>query len=224
MPVLVKDLWVQGEKFWNRELLTQLFGESVANDITQVPIISADIPDDLCWTSHLKGAWIAASAYKVVLNERFIHHNLQQHVKELISIIWHRKNVFPKVQVFGWRVASRAIPTAVRVKKKKKKKELRTQMAYALDGTSSSFAPFVRAICFTSPFTINKDKSAFCSLNVAHMMHSLITTLQEDKDRSLFLNIQCLFGRVEIKNISTKETNVQTVMHQAKALISLQLT
>ena len=118
-PSLVSDLWLPGQKVWNHELIFNLFDQTFASQVIAIDIIHDDIDDLLCWPLATNGICSPKSAYKLCLQE--IHNNpitapmqVSSEVKNLLTIIWHDKNLLPKVQTFAWRLLRRALPTGMR--------------------------------------------------------------------------------------------------------------
>lgn len=120
-PSLVRDLWLPGQKRWNRDLIFSLFQEPLASHIVILYIIDDETKDLLCWALSPNGICSSKSAYKLCLQEIYAHPrtapvDVSPDLKNFLKTIWKQKNLLPRVQTFAWRLLSRALPTGMRVR------------------------------------------------------------------------------------------------------------
>ena len=63
LPHKVADLWHPHTRQWNRELITEIFSEQVADAITHIITVPSEEPDIIRWTPAAKGTCTAEDAF-----------------------------------------------------------------------------------------------------------------------------------------------------------------
>jgi hypothetical protein len=107
IPNFVHDLWLPDIKQWDATKISTLFGQQDATVILQVPIITAQGQDMLCWTPTSSGTCTSKSAYKqLAVQQRgaTIPTHIPHQVLELLRKVWDDKLVQPRLKTFAWRL------------------------------------------------------------------------------------------------------------------------
>jgi hypothetical protein len=121
-PAQVKDLWLTNQQVWNNSLIDTLFQQPIADNIKSISIINSQEEDVLCWKLTPSGKCNAKSAYWACLKNLQDKgepkpRQVQMETKKLLKEVWKDKSLIPRVQVFGWRFLSKAMPTGARAGK-----------------------------------------------------------------------------------------------------------
>lgn len=102
-PAQVKDLWIPGQNFWNRDLINSLFSPTTAKEILETPIINANDHDTLIWKLTPTGQFSSKSAYKNCFNNLQLPKRqrpkiVPPQVISLLKQVWRDKQMAPRVQ------------------------------------------------------------------------------------------------------------------------------
>jgi hypothetical protein len=121
-PAKVKDLWLPNQQAWNNTLIDTLFQQPLASNIKSTTIINYQEEDMLCWKLTHSSKCNSKSAYWACL--KFLQDQGEPIPKQVnadtrvwLNKIWKDKTLVPRMQTFGWRFLSKAIPTGSRAGK-----------------------------------------------------------------------------------------------------------
>uniref|UniRef100_A0A803NJ15 Reverse transcriptase n=1 Tax=Cannabis sativa TaxID=3483 RepID=A0A803NJ15_CANSA len=102
----VRDLFSEGTRSWNENLIRECFDEEIANEILKIKSLQEG-PDILFWNASKSGNFSVKSAYW----------NSQKHRLKDESKIWTKlwkTDIHPRLKLFCWRLFSDILPTTTR--------------------------------------------------------------------------------------------------------------
>uniref|UniRef100_A0A803QAN7 Reverse transcriptase domain-containing protein n=1 Tax=Cannabis sativa TaxID=3483 RepID=A0A803QAN7_CANSA len=105
--VKVSDLFVEGNREWNADLINECFEENVAQAILSIrPLISSN--DSLFWKASKSGKFSVKSSYWVSQQDRFKDPN------KVWEKLW-RSPIHPRLKLLLWKIWSDVLPTKSRI-------------------------------------------------------------------------------------------------------------
>lgn len=101
------------EKCWNRDILAELFGEELSDEICLLPFSKMGHNDKLVWEASTDGKYSASSVY--LLELRRIRREKGESLSGLVnSGVWKKiwaLNIPSGVKSFMWKAVREALPT-----------------------------------------------------------------------------------------------------------------
>ncbi|XP_024318036.1 uncharacterized protein LOC112271959 [Brachypodium distachyon] len=95
-------------------LIRNLFSPQAVRSILDTPILQSPGNDILCWKHNPLVICTIKSAYKLAIQQIYSSSSpspIQQLDLALLNTIWASKTLIPRVQLFAWRLITRALPT-----------------------------------------------------------------------------------------------------------------
>ncbi|XVE56995.1 hypothetical protein DITRI_Ditri04bG0055900 [Diplodiscus trichospermus] len=111
----VCELWLPGSKYWNVNLLHELFCEEDVKAILKLPPAMYEKEDRLIWHYEKKEGYSVRSGYRLAVKE-VLELDVNKEVCSW-SKIWTLK-VLPRVKAFMWRLCSDFLPIRDRLNRK----------------------------------------------------------------------------------------------------------
>jgi ribonuclease HI len=120
LPATVSDLWMQGTKHWDHQMLSSTFSNQFVQVVESTPVVDSDQEDILRWTPATNGQCSSKAAYTHLVGlqqytlplqgSRGIH----PEVNLILQKVWKGKTIPPFLKTFAWRLIRRALATAER--------------------------------------------------------------------------------------------------------------
>jgi hypothetical protein len=70
LPTKVSDIWLQGTRSWNLQLLSTTFFEEFVQEIQATPVVNQDREDILRWVLAKNGHYTTKSSYTFLANKQ----------------------------------------------------------------------------------------------------------------------------------------------------------
>lgn len=112
----VNQLMLPDKREWNEELIRQIFYSFDADEICKINIPKTDATDCVAWHFEKNGLFLVHSAYRLAAsrwskgNPAASSSSRDSNDRSIWDLIWKTK-VPKKIQIFGWRVATKTLAT-----------------------------------------------------------------------------------------------------------------
>jgi hypothetical protein len=99
LPAKVSDLWVQGTRTWNHQLLSTTFTNHAVQIIEDTTVVHSEQQDILRWTPAINGQCTTKAAYKYLATQQT--HNLPNQgsrsigpdANQILQKVWKSKTI-----------------------------------------------------------------------------------------------------------------------------------
>lgn len=100
-------------------MISVYFDDYLKNQILQIPIINADLDDELCWIHTPNASCTSKSVYRTMLQANSSSsqrggQTITLQEKSILNQVWRHKSIVPRVKTFAWRLLRRALPSGLR--------------------------------------------------------------------------------------------------------------
>ncbi|MBA0716196.1 hypothetical protein Golax_015047, partial [Gossypium laxum] len=102
----VYELWVPDSKRWDRNRVNDIYGETLGDQICNIPIFPHCPNDVLVWFHSHHGTYTTKAAYSWLILKKM---GVGPH-RLFWKMIWQLK-IIPKIRIFAWRVGHEILPT-----------------------------------------------------------------------------------------------------------------
>ncbi|KAG8474103.1 hypothetical protein CXB51_033612 [Gossypium anomalum] len=102
----VHDLWMPDSKHWDRNRVNEIYGETLGDQICNIPILSRCSNDVLVWFHSHHGTYTTKAAYSWLILRKI---GMGPH-RLFWKMIWKLK-IIPKIYIFAWTVGHEIMPT-----------------------------------------------------------------------------------------------------------------
>jgi hypothetical protein len=226
IPNFVHDLWLPDIKQWDATKISTLFGQQDATVILQVPIITAQGQDMLCWTPTSSGTCTSKSAYKqLAVQQRgaTIPTHIPHQVLELLRKVWDDKLVQPRLKTFAWRLLRLALVTASRVNRIIPAVSAICSRCSSTETEAHLFfeCSFAKAVWLQSPLRLRSDALPQTNRGIHHQLRYILQQQPTVATTSLVLSILwCLWKERDDHHFNDKHWTPTRVISEAQAIDS----
>lgn len=111
----VRDLWIQGQKQWNSNLVNMIFSPYDARQIMDTPLYPSVNSDRRVWSLSSTGIYTVKTAYHMAIDTLINrdHLNVDGEWSRLCKL-----DVPPRVKLFLWKVCMGCLPTHCKLQTK----------------------------------------------------------------------------------------------------------
>lgn len=225
-PANVKDLWLPSQQAWNDQLIDSLFQQPIAGNIKSTPIIASQEEDILCWKITPSGKCNSKSAYWACL--KYLQdqgepkpRQVNGETKILLNQIWKDKTMVPRVQTFGWRFLSKAMPTRAKAGKYSKHiNKLCNRCGVEEDDLHLFFTcGFSKAAWFCDPWFIRTEVLISNADTCTQILKKIINLNHPHANLNNVLTFMwCIWKARNDSRFNRKECHPKQIQHMANAI------
>jgi hypothetical protein len=158
LPQNICELWTDITKSWNSNLISQIFDNTAATEISKVVTVPSEEKDVLKWRAASKGNCTSKEAFKLLNSQMQVQlptqgsRSVTAQSMDILRRVWAHKLLSPNKKAFAWRLIRRAIAPGARAGSLSTKINKNCEICNALENDSHLFfqCSFARAVWFSS--------------------------------------------------------------------------